>query len=210
MKRAILMFVFLSLVSGLGLLWLAFHDRPNDFLWVLALGILCIGAAYFYTNGARPYGYLALGDIAVFIFFGPVAVLATAYLHGGSPEMVYGLPALTMGFWSTAVLNLNNMRDVESDQEAGKQTIPLLIGIFRAKIYQAVLVTGGGLSLFLYGYLMEEPMVLGALPAFLWMVFSLIQTLKTTRHTDFDSFLKPQALSTFLSVLGMVIVRLWL
>jgi 1,4-dihydroxy-2-naphthoate polyprenyltransferase len=208
MKRAILIFALLSLVSGLSLLRLAFHDRLPDFLWLLALGLLCIGAAYFYTNGARPYGYLALGDIAVFLFFGPVAVLATAYLHGGTPPLALLMPALTMGFWSTAVLNLNNMRDMASDQEAGKQTIPLLIGLKKAKVYQATLVLGGGLALFLYGFGQKEAMVFGAIPAFIGMGITLVRTLRTRDNSALDAFLKPQALGTFLAVLGMVLFRI--
>jgi 1,4-dihydroxy-2-naphthoate octaprenyltransferase len=207
MKAAIWVFAFLSLVSGLTLLWVSFHSDWSAFFPLLSIGLLSIAAAYFYTNGKRPYGYMALGDASVFIFFGLVAVLATAYLHTQQVRWLDFLPAISLGFWSTAVLNLNNMRDMESDKAAGKHTVPLQLGILKAKIYQTVLVFGGILSLGFFGFLSGEIYLAGSLPGILVMLNALRGVFSTKENTGLDAFLKPQALGTFIAVLGMAVSR---
>jgi len=207
MKLAIIAFGGISLVSGLILLWVSFHTNWSAFVPVLCIGLLAIAAAYFYTNGKKPYGYLALGDVSVFLFFGLVAVLTTSYLHTLQIHAADFLPAISMGFWSTAVLNLNNMRDIESDHSAGKFTIPIKIGLFHAKVYQTILVIGGIITLILFCVFQKNWYTLGAFPGCFIMMNSLVGIWKTQENSLLDRYLKPQALGTFLAVLGMAILK---
>ena len=208
MKTAVWVFVFLSLATGLLLLWLAFHNNIRGGIPLLMAGLCSISAAWFYTNGSKPYGYMALGDVAVFIFFGMLAVLGSAWLQRQEFNWNYLLPAFAMGFWSTAVLNLNNMRDVKSDAKAGKKTIPLILGPTASTVYQVFLVVAGGLCLLIFGYLQSALWIAGALPGFFLMLRTL-PTVKSTQEVNaLDSLLKPQALGTFLAVLGMTVFRL--
>ncbi|HOY95789.1 MAG TPA: 1,4-dihydroxy-2-naphthoate octaprenyltransferase [Catalimonadaceae bacterium] len=207
MKSAIYLFIALSLVSGIGLLFFSFQTNWAAFFPVLFVGLLAIAAAYFYTNGSKPYGYMALGDVSVFLFFGLVAVLATQYLHTLEVPVLFILPACSLGFWSTAVLNVNNMRDMDSDRNAGKLTIPLQLGIQNAKKYQTILVAGGILSLATFGIFTESVYVIGALPGVLLMLKALSGVWKTSIQAELDAYLKPQAVGTFLAVLGMAILK---
>lgn len=199
----------LSLLSGICLLWFSFSGNWVKALPLFIAGVLAIGAAYFYTNGKKPYGYQALGDISVFVFFGFLAVLGSYYIQnpGLDSGQVFMLmfPATAIGFWSVAVLNLNNMRDMESDSLAGKQTIPLIIGTQSAKWYQTFLVLGGGLAMVAFAFFRREWTWLGFLPGFLVMVSALIGTWKAQESFSLDSFLKPQALGTFLAFLGCLV-----
>jgi len=207
MKSAIYFFIAFSLVSGISLLFISFQTNWAAFIPVLMLGLLAIAAAYYYTNGAKPYGYMAMGDVSVFLFFGLVAVLATQYLHTREVQALFILPACSLGFWSTAVLNVNNMRDMDSDRNAGKHTIPLQLGIHNAKLYQTFLVAGGVLSLGAFGFFTGSAFILGSLPGVLLMIKALMGVWKTSVQAELDSFLKPQAVGTFLAVLGMFILK---
>jgi len=211
MKNAILLFAGLSLVSGLVLLYQSFQSDWGDFLPLLFIGVLAIAAAYFYTNGKKPYGYMALGDASVFLFFGLVAVMATTYLHTKTIALETIFPAIALGFWSTAVLNLNNMRDMKSDQTAGKFTIPLFLGFKKAKVYQTFLVVGGiaNLAAFCGIFPKGTQLFLGSIPGLVVMLVALSKSLKTEIPVRLDPYLKPQALGTFLAVLGMFLASLF-
>lgn len=143
MKRAVILFGMLSLVSGFYLLYLSF-DLQSMIFWVFFLiGLVSIGAAVNYTVGKRPYGYYGLGDVFVLIFFGWVGVGGTYFIQAGSLHWEVLLPATTIGLFSTAVLNINNIRDLESDKEAGKYSIPVRVGAHYARYYHLFLVTAG-------------------------------------------------------------------
>lgn len=202
MKRAILLTAVASLVSGLWLLFLAFGESPAGGLPLLLVGLLAIAAAYFYTNGSRPYGYQALGDVSVFLFFGLAGVCGTAYLHTRQWEWAFLFPAVSMGLWSTAVLNINNMRDTESDSGAGKQTIPILLGPLYARLYHGFLVAGGFLALFFFATVSFRGLLF-SLPGMALMGWSFAGVLRETHPPRLDPYLKPQALGTFLIVLGL-------
>lgn len=110
--------------------------------WViLALGLLAIVAALAYTGGPWPYGYRALGDAFVFIFFGLVAVAGTAYLQAGRLEPLFLVAALPVGALVTAILVVNNLRDIPTDRAAGKRTLAVLLGEERTKVEYALLVS---------------------------------------------------------------------
>ena len=111
MKSAIAVFAVLSLCSGIALIFLSDLSTKESWLF-FGLGLAAIAAAYYYTNGSRPYGYSGLGDISVFLFFGMLGVLGTYYLHTGSFGGILILPAMTVALFSVAVLNVNNIRDM--------------------------------------------------------------------------------------------------
>lgn len=136
MKLGILVSSILALISGLFLLFTAFKGQFDlAFIVFFIMGILAIVAAIKYTVGKKAYGYSGMGDLFVFIFFGLVGVLGTYFLLTNSFELIMLLPAITMGAFSTAVLNLNNMRDIENDATVGKNTLVVKIGANRAKQY---------------------------------------------------------------------------
>jgi 1,4-dihydroxy-2-naphthoate polyprenyltransferase len=130
MKRAVAITALLALVSGLLLLWFALGSRGEwtSLAVLLAAGLFAIAAAYRYTAGSNPYGYRGFGDLAVFLFFGLLGVMGSAYLFRAGWSADDLLPALWIGFQSMAVLNLNNLRDHENDRQSGKHTLIVRIG----------------------------------------------------------------------------------
>ena len=142
MKNAVILFAVLSLIATIALLYLAFfrENMMNEFYTFVGLGIACILAAIGYTIGKKPYGYLGLGDIFVFVFFGLVSVCGSYFLFTKTFHWDMLLPATTIGMLSAAVLNLNNMRDIESDALSGKKTLALRMGYRYAMVYEIVLL----------------------------------------------------------------------
>ncbi|MEV0049808.1 1,4-dihydroxy-2-naphthoate polyprenyltransferase [Saccharopolyspora shandongensis] len=112
----------LAAVAGLGVVFLSGH------WWLLAVGALCIAGAWYYTGGKRPYGYAGLGELAVFIFFGLVAVLGTMYVQADTISGSGIGAAVGIGSLSSAVLVANNLRDIPSDRVTGKRTLAVLLG----------------------------------------------------------------------------------
>jgi 1,4-dihydroxy-2-naphthoate polyprenyltransferase len=141
MKVAIAIFALLSMLSGLALIWLALGAEAATWLIIFAvIGALAIGAAIAYTAGGIAFGYTGLGDLAVFVFFGLVAVLGTYFLQAQGLDWTLLLPATSAGLLAVAVLNVNNIRDLESDAKAGKRSIPVRLGRQRARIYHWALL----------------------------------------------------------------------
>lgn len=140
MWSMIICFIFLSLTSGIILLLVTFGFQWDAILFFFALGVLSIGAAVTYTMGRKPYGYQGLGDLSVLIFFGFVGVLGSYYLFTKSVSWLEALPAVSMGLLAVAVLNVNNIRDIDSDKLAGKYSLPVRIGRRRAVAYHWVLL----------------------------------------------------------------------
>ncbi|WP_346864469.1 1,4-dihydroxy-2-naphthoate polyprenyltransferase [uncultured Draconibacterium sp.] len=140
-KQMIAVFVTLSLISGLALMYFGLKQLPF-YIAVLffVLGISAIYAAVKYTMGKNPYGYIGLGDVFVFIYFGLVGVCGTYFLHTGTVDPWIILPASTIGLLSSGVLNLNNLRDIENDSKCGKKTLVVRIGSKSAKFYHLTLV----------------------------------------------------------------------
>lgn len=144
MFRGILLTSALALVSGIWLLIEAFRDASTQIFWTfLALGLVSIGAAIAYTNGKKPYGYSGFGDIAVLLFFGWLGVLGTYFLHTQSLGWALLLPATSVGLFATGVLNINNIRDIDTDARTGKNSIPVRLGRRQAIRYHWVLLLGG-------------------------------------------------------------------
>ena len=141
MKRLIIIFIILSLLSG-GLLIFSGIRNANTGLIILffILGIASIVAAVKYTIGKNPYGYSGFGDLFVFIFFGLIGVCGTYFLHTNQFHILLLLPAASIGLLSAGVLNLNNMRDIENDAASGKKTLVVRIGSTNAKLYHTLLI----------------------------------------------------------------------
>lgn len=142
MKNAVILFSILAFLATLALLYFAFfkENLMQEFWIFMGLGIACILAAIGYTVGKKPYGYLGLGDIFVFIFFGLVSVCGSYFLFTKTFSWDILLPATAIGMLSVAVLNLNNMRDIESDALSGKKTLALRLGFKKAMVYEIILL----------------------------------------------------------------------
>lgn len=143
--RAVLTAAVVSLVvAAVAGVVLAVLSAP----WLIAVGAVCIAGAWLYTGGSKPYGYLGLGEIAVFVFFGLVAVLGTQYVQALRIEWVGVAVAVAMGCMSSAVLVANNLRDIPTDKESGKITLAVRLGDARTRLlYQALLVVAFALTL---------------------------------------------------------------
>jgi 1,4-dihydroxy-2-naphthoate octaprenyltransferase len=135
MKRGMIITAILTLISAILLIYVSLGiERLLVSLFFLVLGIAAIWAAIKYTVGDNAYGYRGLGDVFVFIFFGPVSVMGIYYLITKVVDWEMIFPSITIGLLSVAVLNLNNMRDIESDKKAGKNTIVVKMGLAKAKL----------------------------------------------------------------------------
>lgn len=150
-KKTIILFVVLSVISGSTLVYTAFDSLfSRDGLIMLGLGGAAIIAAIKYTVGKNAYGYHGLGDIFVFLFFGLLSVIGSYFVIAHEIQPALFLPASAIGLLSAGVLNLNNMRDIENDRLCGKRTIPVMIGLHKAKLYHAALIAGAVVCMSIY------------------------------------------------------------
>ena len=200
MLEAIKKNILVVIVLTLALIWAAFG--PTNF-WFLVLfvflGGLSVYAALNYTMGDAPYGYRALGDVFVFVFFGLISTVGSYVLYMHILDHVVILPAIALGLLSVGVLNLNNMRDIESDANAGKITLAVKLGLQRAKTYHFILVIGAMLITVVFSILYYiEPYNFMYLIAFIPLIVHVKKIKAAKAPNDFDSQLKVLALSTFL------------
>ncbi len=190
MKKAIVLFSFLSLLSGITLIWSGTSGLlSGETILFLLLGLLAIGAAIKYTVGKHPYGYYGLGDLFVFLFFGLAGVLGTYYLNTHRMPAGLLLPASAMGFLATGVLNLNNMRDLENDRKNGKKTLAVLLGPAGSRYYHLALLTLAVVASLVYialNYHTPYQFI------FLIILPPLLQNLKAVFHTREPAALDPQ------------------
>jgi len=203
--------VVLVILTGLAIYQLLQGANLNSTSYaVLAvLGALSIVAALTYTLGKKPYGYYGLGDFMVFFFFGGVAVLGTIILF--TPKIPYSAIGytLTAGSLSTAVLNLNNMRDHQSDKASGKNTLVVRMGVERAKIYHYLLLITAYI-----GFTFSTITVLSSSSVFLVLAFVFLiphiqKVRKVEDYRNLDDELKKIALFCFLlSVVSFTIAYL--
>lgn len=157
MKNAIIFTVVLCLISGLTLLSVALKGDIYSWVLFLSFGGLSIGAAISYTIGKLSYGYRALGDVSVFIFFGLLGVLGSYYLYDLTFEFSLLLPATSIALLSVAVLNINNMRDMYTDKAANKTTLVVIWGRTFAFSYHLFLVLTAPLLSVLYLIVSSDP-----------------------------------------------------
>lgn len=195
MFRAILLAAGLSLVSGLALLLVATWGDWPRLLFFIGLGAACVVAAIAYTMGKRPYGYYGLGDIMAWLFFGPVAVMGAAVLCGSPLTVPLWLAGFAAGFCSSSVLNINNMRDIETDRKAGKRSVAVRLGLERARKYHAGMTVCIVLLWTLFWVLVK--------PAFLWGLLFALPLIRSTQlavtRADDAACLNTQLKNTVLS-----------
>lgn len=202
MKKAIIAFACLSLFSGLVMLFYAFNNNTNWLLFFLLIGILAIVAAIAYTNGKKPYGYIGLGDLSVMIFFGFAAVLGSYFLYSQSIEFELLLPAFSCGFFAVGVLNVNNIRDIESDRLAGKYSIPVRLGRQKAVVYHWILLATGLTCALLFSVLnYKSPLQFLFLLTTPLLVKNGVAVWKESDAKGLDPYLKQLAITTLLFVL---------
>lgn len=139
LKKAVIVLSVLSFISGVALSAYAF-ETIQDLFFFIGLGVVSIVAAITYTVGKKAYGYLGLGDLFVLIFFGFVAVIGVFYLQAHSVPSLILLPAFGCGLLSVAVLNINNLRDIHQDRQAGKNTLIVRIGSQNGRKYHVALL----------------------------------------------------------------------
>jgi 1,4-dihydroxy-2-naphthoate octaprenyltransferase len=130
--------------------------------WLIAVGLLCVAGAWFYTGGPRPYGYAGFGEVAVFVFFGPVAVLGTVITQSGPPGPLSVVTAIAVGMLTCAVLVANNLRDIPTDTAVGKRTLAVVLGDRDTRRLYAALVLAPFVFTVLAG-LRSWPMLLALL-----------------------------------------------
>lgn len=202
MKKALFLFSLLSLGAGVYLIWLSFGAQWTQVLVFLVLGLGAIAAAIKYTVGKKPYGYAGFGDFFVLVFFGLVGVAGNYFLYANALDYTVILPALSCGFLAVGVLNVNNIRDIESDRVSGKNSIPVRIGRKKAVYYHWFLIGGAVLAMVIY--CLQKELNIGA---YLFLLASPILFLnaravkvKLTSEA-LDPHLKQLALTTLLFVL---------
>jgi 1,4-dihydroxy-2-naphthoate octaprenyltransferase len=201
MRVAVIIFVLLSLASGVSLLLVSFGWEWRAIFFFFGLGVLSIMAAIAYTVGKKPYGYAGLGDLSVLIFFGFVGVMGSYYLFTKTVTPFEILPALSCGLFSMAVLNVNNIRDIDSDRKAGKFSIPVRIGREKAIVYHWLLLACGIAAAAVYTALrftsFWQLLFLISVPLFL----KNGKAISTKPSHELDPFLKQMAMSTLLFVI---------
>ncbi len=184
-----LVFFGLGAVAGLILAIL------TGYYWLIAVGAVCIVAAYFYTGGKRPYGYYGLGEVFVFVFFGLVATVGTTFTQVGTINLESWMSGVAAGFLACAVLMVNNLRDLEQDRLAKKRTLAVLVGSVVGRILYAIFVAIPYLILGLFSIFYDKaPFVyftlLPAIPAVVITITAktgpeLVLALKLTTLTVF-------------------------
>lgn len=199
MKNMILVFVLLSAISGLFLIIYSFDSLSSkNSIYMLSLGAAAIIAAIKYTLGKKAYGYHAMGDIFVFIFFGLASVVGTYFLHSAEIPLEIFLPATAIGLLSVGVLNMNNIRDIENDKACGKNTIPVVIGEKKAKIYHYIIIATSFICLVSYFSLKEGLLSIIPLIILYTPILKHIHAVYKSTGKELDPQLKILSLSTFL------------
>ncbi len=207
MKQVVILTACLSFLMGIGLLAYSLQVASWE-IWLnfLGLGVACIIAAIAYTVGKKPYGYLGLGDLSVFMFFGLVGTMGTYFLQTKSIPFYIAYPAAGCGLLSVAVLNLNNLRDLENDRKSGKNSIPVRIGKAKGFIYQKTLLILGILPfaffhLVVYRSGSTPTANLLVLVGYYPIIIMLRELKPSMTPAEIDPYLKKTALRTLLLIL---------
>jgi len=209
MMDGIIVFGAIAFLCGSALLFFVSGLTLPAMLIFLLIGLAAIYAAVKYTVGNDAYGYSGFGDVFVFIFFGIVAVGGTTFLHQHQTIVSSLLPAAAFGVLSVGVLNVNNMRDILNDKTSDKITVPVRLGIRKARIYHAVLVIVALLFLIIYTQVKfqywTQWIFLLSLPLFGFHLYKIF-TIKT--YNEFDPLLKQlailSAITTVVFGLGLI------
>ena len=202
MFYAVILFSILSFVSGISLVYFSFGLKDLFYpLIFLILGGFSIWGAIKYTMGKTPYGYIGLGDVFVFIFFGLLGVLGSYFLLCNKLEFVAFAGAVFCGCLSVSVLNMNNMRDYYTDKEAGKNTIVVKKGLNWAKYYHISLILIALIALsVIYFYTLNYWILISLIPVVI-LILNIKKVLTYKKTIELDGELKKIALSTFVITL---------
>lgn len=204
MKNAVILFSVLSFVATIGLLYVAFFpDFMKEFYTFIGLGVACILAAIGYTVGKKPYGYMGLGDLFVFVFFGLVSVCGSYFLFTKTFSWDMLLPGTAIGMMSMAVLNLNNMRDIESDRLSGKNSLALRIGFKNAMIYEMILLQLPLILILVFlgvnGFIQAQNYYVFIVMILLLPLMKLRRNIMTVKEPkELDQYLKQVGIMTFM------------
>ncbi|AUC86531.1 1,4-dihydroxy-2-naphthoate octaprenyltransferase [Polaribacter sp. ALD11] len=200
MKMAMILTTVVTLFIALLLIYTAFGSENFGFsILFFGLGIASIAAAIKYTVGNSAYGYSGFGDVFVFLFFGLLSVVGSYFLYTKQINFSIFLPAISIGLLSTAVLNLNNLRDREEDKTNNKNTLVVKLGAEKAKKYHYFLIIGALIAALIYVFLdFRSVYQLIFLVAFVPLIKNTITVSKNNIPGALDGELKKVALSTFL------------
>lgn len=200
MKNAMIITTIITLIIAILLIYVAFGRENFGYsLLFFLLGIASIAAAIKYTVGNSAYGYSGFGDVFVFLFFGLLSVVGSYFLFTKEISLLIFLPAIAIGFLSTAVLNLNNLRDREEDKKNNKNTLVVKLGASKAKKYHYFLIFGALIVSLVYSYInYKSPIQFIFIVAFIPLIINVITVAKNRVPADLDKELKKVALSTFL------------
>jgi len=200
MKKAIMISVILTIIFALFLIYESFGLSNFGYsVLFFILGIVSVVAAIKYTVGNLAYGYSGFGDVFVFIFFGLLSVLGSYFLFTKEIYFLLALPAISIGLLSTAVLNLNNMRDYQNDKKSKKNTIVVKIGLKAAKRYHYSLLLLSFISAVSYVVLtFTKTVQFIFLLAYIPLVIHALFVYNNKEELRLDAELKKVALSTFL------------
>ena len=215
MKNAVILTASLSFISGISLLYFALqYAKPQTIIAFVMLGLLAILAAIAYTVGKKPYGYIGLGDLSVFLFFGWVGTFGTYYLQTEILNYYILIPASGCGFLSVAVLNLNNLRDVENDRKTGKKSIPVRIGKIYGFYYQKTIMLLGVCTFIIYLMYQGKPIQLSQNIIIMAGWYPLVQIIKQLNSkmtpAQIDPYLKKTALSTLFLIVIFGVSQIFL
>lgn len=200
MKFAMIITTFVTLIIALFLIYISFGKENFGYsVLFFLLGIASIAAAIKYTVGNTAYGYSGFGDLFVFVFFGLLSVVGSYFLFTKQLNFQIFLPAISIGLLSTAVLNLNNMRDQIEDKKAHKNTMAVKLGSQNAKTYHYLLIVGALITAIMYVQLnYNSPKQYLFLVAFIPLMMNVVVVAKNSTFSELDNELKKVALSTFL------------
>ena len=209
MRKAMAVVAAICLISGALLLFVFAGLTWKELAVFAALGIGAVLASLLYTLGKHPYGYRGLGDLYCFLFFGWAAVAGTFYLATKQLDFSVLLPASAMGFLSNAVLNINNMRDIENDRASGKNSLVVKIGLKKAFVYHCLLIGLAFVCLTIYLVLHHA-----AWYSYLFLLLSVLfvkdlVAIKKTEPELLDPFLGRQVKNSFLLVVVFGVLLLF-
>lgn len=210
MKKAVVFAALLSFISAGLLIYFGTKELSNSVvLTYVFLAIACVIAAITYTVGKKAYGYHGLGDLMVLLFFGGVSVLGVYPLFAKEFDWLLLLPALTIGSFSTAVLNLNNMRDRVNDERSGKRTLVVLMGPNLAKLYHTLLILAGIAGMLIYLAQIKHTYAFFGLAPCILLILHVRKVMGIKNPAAFDPELKRVALTTFaFSILTALLLQL--
>jgi len=199
MKLAMIITTIITLIFAIFLIYIAFGSENFGFsILFFGFGIASVAAAIKYTVGNSAYGYNGFGDVFVFLFFGLLSVVGSYFLYSKEINLKIFLPAISIGMLSTAVLNLNNLRDREEDKKNNKKTLVVILGKPKAKKYHYFLILGALAAALIYVFLDFKSLYqLIFLVAFIPLIKNIKTVAKNEISADLDRELKKVALSTF-------------